>query len=153
MDQTETVPKVHRMAKYKTMQSAFDFQADLAALGKVMGIESANEVAIILGLQIFKGIVLKTPVDTGRARANWMISEGAPVIAEAANAKPGAAAGSIPAATPPSVSAFKGGSAIFITNSLPYIVPLEYGHSKQAPAGMVRVTLAEVGAQASVATR
>jgi hypothetical protein len=27
-------------------------------------------------------------------------------------------------------------------NNLPYAVPLEYGHSKQAPGGMVRITLA-----------
>ncbi|WP_256203847.1 MULTISPECIES: hypothetical protein [unclassified Pseudomonas] len=27
-------------------------------------------------------------------------------------------------------------------NNLPYAIPLEYGHSTQAPAGMVRVTLA-----------
>jgi hypothetical protein len=30
-----------------------------------------------------------------------------------------------------------------IHNSVEYIIPLEYGHSKQAPAGMVRPTIAE----------
>lgn len=32
---------------------------------------------------------------------------------------------------------------IYITNSLPYAIPVEYGWSSQAPAGMVRVTVAE----------
>ena len=141
MDLTTAIPpKLSRMARYKTMKNTFAFGADLVAVGKALGIESANEVAVILGIQVFKGIVLKTPVDTGRARANWMISEGSPQVATVLGTQ---------APATPSPMDFKGGSRIFITNSLPYIVPLEYGHSKQAPAGMVRVTLAEVQAQAA----
>jgi len=34
----------------------------------------------------------------------------------------------------------------WITNSLPYIVPLEDGSSRQAPAGMVKISIAEFGA-------
>lgn len=37
-----------------------------------------------------------------------------------------------------------GKSVIYVSNSLPYIVPLEFGHSKQAPAGMVRTAIADV---------
>jgi len=33
--------------------------------------------------------------------------------------------------------------SIFIVNNLVYIIPLEHGHSQQAPAGMVGVTIAE----------
>lgn len=32
---------------------------------------------------------------------------------------------------------------IYITNSLPYAIPVEYGWSTQAPTGMVRVTVTE----------
>ena len=36
------------------------------------------------------------------------------------------------------------GQEIYLTNSLPYAIPLEYGHSKtQAPNGMVRITVTE----------
>jgi len=35
------------------------------------------------------------------------------------------------------------GKKYFLTNNLPYIHRLEYGHSTQAPAGMVRVTTTE----------
>ncbi len=31
-----------------------------------------------------------------------------------------------------------------IYNNVEYIVPLEYGHSKQAPQGMVRVSIADI---------
>lgn len=138
MEDTSTVPpELKGMARYKTAQSAFNFSADLEKLGKAMGIDSANEVAVILGLQIQKGITLKTPVDTGRARANWFMAEGAAIEASSLEKTPRTYAR----------GDFQGkGAVIFITNSLPYIVPLEYGHSKQAPAGMVRVTLAEIAA-------
>ncbi len=34
-----------------------------------------------------------------------------------------------------------------ISNNVTYIVPLEYGHSSQAPAGMARVTAATLNAK------
>jgi hypothetical protein len=33
---------------------------------------------------------------------------------------------------------------IWLMNNLPYAQPLEYGHSSQAPAGMVRISVIEV---------
>lgn len=43
---------------------------------------------------------------------------------------------------------------IYLTNSLPYAIPLEYGHSKsQAPLGMVRITVAEWNTYVNEATR
>lgn len=35
----------------------------------------------------------------------------------------------------------KAGGVFYITNNLPYIMALEYGHSQQAPAGMARITV------------
>ncbi len=40
------------------------------------------------------------------------------------------------------VAALTIGQTAYIVNNLIYAIPLEYGHSSQAPAGMVRVTLA-----------
>ena len=36
----------------------------------------------------------------------------------------------------------KAGGTVYLTNNLPYIMALEYGHSRQAPAGMARITVA-----------
>jgi hypothetical protein len=36
------------------------------------------------------------------------------------------------------------GGVCFLTNNLPYALPVEYGHSKQAPAGMVRINVTRV---------
>lgn len=132
MEATASAPKPHHMAKYRTCNSAFDFAADLEKAAQVLGVQSVREAAVTLALTLDKKIVEKTPVDTGRAQANWFVAEGAPRLDTTES--------TVPAARP----ALKGESVIFITNSLPYIVPLEYGHSKQAATGMVRVSLAEV---------
>lgn len=86
----------------------------------------------------YTSIVEKTPVDTGRARGNWNISIGADDTEVKENQT-----------TPqyqnekdfPKV---KGDESIFISNNLPYIKKLEFGSSKQAPQGMVGVTMAGI---------
>jgi hypothetical protein len=40
------------------------------------------------------------------------------------------------------IGSWRWGEIIYLTNSLPYARRLEYGWSKQAPAGMVRITVA-----------
>lgn len=125
------MPEQHYMAKYRECKNAFDFAADLEKIAKRFCTDSVRDVAVATAVSLHSRITLKTPVDTGRARANWFVAEGAPRIATTE---------SVTAQKPPSL---KGDSVIYITNSLPYIVPLEYGHSKQAPAGMVRLSIAE----------
>lgn len=82
-------------------------------------------------------VVLATPVDTGRARANWIASVIAP--ADRADNKPdpsGQAAINQAAAVVGSYKLEFG--SIFLTNNVEYILPLEQGHSQQAPHGMVQ---------------
>lgn len=136
MDASSLNSKPHPMAKYRTCQNAFDFAQDLEKAAQVLGIESARDTAVTLGLQLVRLISFGTPVDTGRARANWFIAEGAPRIETTTSTVPQTY----------SSAGLEGKRVIYITNSLPYIVPLEYGHSKQAPHGMVRKAIAEVSA-------
>jgi len=79
--------------------------------------------------------VLATPVDTGRARANWIVSVGRPRYQTTPDVDPSGAQAIAQGVR--AVQSFKGGS-IFITNSLPYIEFLEDGSSKQAPGGMTK---------------
>jgi len=82
-------------------------------------------------------IIKRSPVDTGRFRGNWQFTINS------------AASGQLPTTTDPTgglISASQGwesGSSFYMTNNLPYAERLEFGWSKQAPTGMVRVTLAE----------
>ena len=83
-----------------------------------------------------EALVLSTPVDTGRARGNWQASIGTPQELIAAGIRD-------PSTTLDDgrqiISQWKLGiGPIFITNGVPYIVPLEEGHSQQAPSGMTK---------------
>lgn len=95
-----------------------------------------------LSVDIDASLVLKSPVDTGRFRANWVVGNGSVNTMtkdsfQAAN-------------NAPVINSLKvNGQTIYITNSLPYANRLEYGYSKQAPAGFVRITLAEVNSMAN----
>lgn len=106
---------------------------------------TVNQLVRALSLEALGRIMQKTPVDTGRARANWNTSIGAPDTStdmEATIAK-------VPAKQAEGGEVigranFAKGQEIYITNGLPYIKPLEDGHSKQAPQGMVAVTVQEL---------
>lgn len=84
-----------------------------------------------------------TPIDTGFARANWDASVG-----EAANRgtaggdetpDPGAAAERAQL----SILEWKPGAGVIrLSNAAAYILPLEFGHSRQAPQGMIRQAVA-----------
>jgi hypothetical protein len=83
-----------------------------------------------IAFRLYARITDMTPVDTGRAKANWNIVDG--VTADLSTHD---GSGS------PVVRATSS-NAYTISNNLPYIVPLEEGHSKQAPVGMVKVSIA-----------
>lgn len=102
-----------------------------------------------ISLELFKRVILKSPVLTGRFRANWQVAIGSiPSGTLELNDKTGTATISKVQATALQV---KAGQVITLVNNLAYAVPLEFGHSKQAPNGMVRLTVLEFGAVVSKA--
>jgi hypothetical protein len=106
---------------------------------------AVNQLMRGLGLETQGRLMDKTPVDRGRARANWNVSTGAPDTSTDDNATKA----SVPAKQAEGASRilrtdFAGGEELFVTNGLPYIKGLEDGHSQQAPAGMVAVTVQEL---------
>jgi len=110
-----------------------------------------------VSLHLLTSTVMRTPVGNpdvwavkrapkgyvgGRLRANWNVSIG------------GIDTSTTDAIDAEGVATIENGSQVignasaaqdvFIANSLPYAIPIEYGHSGvQAPEGMVRVTVAE----------
>jgi len=92
-------------------------------------------------LDLFSSIVLETPVDKGVLRGNWFADIGKPSsqVSEASDA-----AGGVTVAKIESVLSTGGETRdFFLTNNLPYAVPIEFdGHSGKAPEGMVRVNVA-----------
>jgi hypothetical protein len=92
-----------------------------------------------LCFDLLKGVVLGTPVDTGRARGNWQASIVTPASGEIdRNDRSG---GSTIAAAQPAIEK-AAGTVFYITNNLPYIYRLEFeGWSKQAPSGWARTSI------------
>ena len=102
-----------------------------------------------LALQVLRGVVLKTPVDTGRARGNWQVTIGAP--AESQLDTTDKAGGSTISKGLAELAQYHPFLSIWVSNNLPYIERLEDGYSSQAPGGMVALTIAEVETQLGAA--
>ena len=92
--------------------------------------------------------VLKTPVDTGRARANWIVSFGAPSDQIVASPGKRQAANQATEKGRQKIGQYKlGQGGIFISNSVSYITLLDAGSSKQARAGMSTAAIKAAQAQ------
>lgn len=122
-------------------------------------------------LDVMRGVIMGTPVDTGRARGAWLVAVGNEPTGEGTPDRGGARA---LADGSREVRDLKAGQVTFLINRVPYIRILEYGGypnppakgtrlkggtyvvrsaggmSKQAPNGMVRVTVRRV--QESIAS-
>lgn len=89
-----------------------------------------------------QGVVMNTPVDTGRLRANWQFGRAFPSSTLDMTDTSGAATIARMAGQSATLRA---GDEAWIVNNLPYSGRIEYGYSKiKAPAGMVRVTIANL---------
>jgi hypothetical protein len=147
-----------------TQQSLFRFDRDLQAFSRQMGIDVIT-VQKKIGFDLFRRIVSRTPVDTGRARASWNISLDHPDRTVAPEmAHPSMQTGDAPSPPAGAARAGEAGGAlaslkpgqfrpIWITNNLPYIERLEHGHSQQAPAGMVALSILETELELDTAIR
>ena len=94
-----------------------------------------------IALEMFRKIILKSPVDTGRFRGNWQLAIGSvPEGTLELDDKTGAATIAKGAATALGINA---GDTIYFANNLPYARRLEEGYSQQAPNGMVALTIQE----------
>lgn len=105
--------------------------------------EAVADLQRTVALEILTGVVLKTPVDTGRARGGWTLTLDAPVFDLSESDIPRDPTGRIIAGAAV-LRNLKPFSVTYVQNNVPYIVALEDGHSRQAPGGMVAVTIASV---------
>lgn len=140
------------------------FEADLAKFAEVMDLAPALVTKRIVA-DLHGRITNRTPVDTGRARASWDVKQGAPssfvppitIGSKKGDAKTalgkglagnslgkGAATGGAAKNISKALEEIDGAAPVFITTALDYPRYLEEGSSNQAPAGMVRISVAEV---------
>jgi len=132
------------MARGDTMRARFGglsgtFSAQLGQFAEQTK-EKMDIVFQDIVIEIGESVIRLSPVDTGRFKGNWQMTidqpsnkslinydkDGAQTIAQLVN----------------DANRLEAGQKAFIVNNLRYAIPLEFGHSQQAPSGMVRVTLA-----------
>ena len=89
-------------------------------------------------LDVYRNIIIGTPVDTGRARSNWVLGINALPADSNTQSDPGSygvpggkAANNITTANAKLKASESRLRSVFITNSVPYIEALEEGSSKQ----------------------
>ena len=104
---------------------------------------------------LFRRVILKTPVDTDQARGNWMLGINVVPISVSDDADGDESLRNVITG----LQALKPGDTAVLANSVPHIGVLEYGgypdppknptgktvggYSIQAPQGMVRITVEE----------
>lgn len=116
------------------------FKQRFSALLKRTG-EKAETVTRKVAFDILSSVMRRSPVDTGRFRGNWMTALG--TINTSTSGVADKSGGQALAQGASVLASFKPGQTIYMTNSLPYARRLEYGWSKQAPQGMVRLSVVE----------
>ena len=89
-------------------------------------------------------IIKRTPVDQGTLRGNWQMSIGQPISTTIDREdKSGSAASSEIAKEGQKLNI---GAVFYMSNNLPYAAAIEFGSSKQAPQGMMRIEVLETAA-------
>lgn len=112
-----------------------EFKRKFAALLKKVG-DDAETVVRKTAIEFQNAMIDRSPVDTGRFKSNWQCGIGAVNTSIADTAGSDAKGRTVTV-----LQGWNAGQTIWLTNSLPYAQRLEYGWSKQAPSGMVRLTV------------
>lgn len=118
-----------------------DFNRDIDAFGRGIDRDGvAFQKKIVL--EALRRLAFRTPVDTGRARGNWQVTIGSP--AQQALATWDKTGDEVVTRGVAAISLLPPGQVVWITNNVEYIEFLEEGSSKQAPNGMLRITVEEL---------
>lgn len=100
---------------------------------------------------LFREVIMRTPVDTGRLKGNWQATQSAPATGTVTvDDKSG---GKTVVAMAAAIGGW--GSVSYLSNNLPYAHRIEFdgwSHTK-APEGMVRKSLARINAIVAKAAR
>lgn len=124
-----------------------DFRRSLRKATDGLAENQVKAVRDKIAFQALRGVVLRTPVDTGAARASWQVSFGqAPALSASAGAVDKGGGIAI-AQGAQQIGVAPPFTVLFVASGLIYMPKLENGSSRQAPNGMVSVTAADLRAQ------
>lgn len=113
-------------------------------------IGSVCKAAKLAGIETLRQLYISTPVDTGRARWGWQCTINAP-----SQELPPEGDYTFPdvLSRTAELNEFTIADTIFIANSVPYVLKLNAGSSKQAPARFIEKAVARGGKAAIIALK
>ncbi len=123
------------------MGNAKQFSLDLSSWADKLEKDVAPQFVRKVALDLLRGVVKKSPVKSGRFKANWMVGIGmADETTTESTVDDAVERGAIV------LSKYNKLLQIHISNNLPYAAALEHGHSQQAPLGVAEISVAEIKA-------
>ena len=108
------------------------FEQQMRAISNKTLKQAANYQKVIAG-RVFAKVVARTPVDTGTLRASWTLNQ----------SHTGGDLNQFRSI----VNRLEDHAPLEISSRMEYARAIEYGHSKQAPQGMVRISVRETKAE------
>jgi len=121
--------------------NAKHFSIDLTRWGVSLEKEQAPKFIRKIALDLLRKVTMKSPVDTGRFRANWMVGiGGADETTTDSTVNDAMMRGAI------ILSAYRDLKQIHLSNNLFYAAALEHGRSMQAPLGVAEISVEEIEA-------
>lgn len=114
-------------------------------------VNNVNRAKVETAKAVARSVIEATPVDTGRARSNWLPKIGSPPSHTRMPHAPGEHLGRGETANQQAAvaradavfTAAKPGQPLYLKNNLKYIARLNEGYSKQSPAGFVGIAVIE----------
>lgn len=105
----------------------------------------ASQALRKIAFDFSRKVIMRTPVDTGRARAGWSAwIDDQPEYTVQLGGRDPQAVKEGKAASDYDEDLNGSRQSITIVNAVEYILALEFGHSAQAPAGFMRITMREL---------
>lgn len=124
-----------------------DFDRRMRARGRQLRV-GVDKIVRTVAIVADRELVLATPVDTGRARSNWVVSLGSPaelpIEAYVPGSKGSTSGANSQAATNQAqeeINRRQTEQDVYISNNVDYIEHLNNGSSAQAPAGFVQAAI------------
>jgi hypothetical protein len=131
--EVNTTAKAYNDAVFEHNESQRNNPANLTPTGRLKKRARVSDSMDIKGPAGYTG---------GRFRGNWQV--GLDAAPQGETGRVDAFGGKTLSAGNLVIERFRVGmQAVYFTNNVPYAYPLEFGHSTQAPGGMVRITAAD----------
>lgn len=127
-------------------RNAAQFRLGLSRLAEELPTELAHTIKQRLMLEGLKRVVQRTPVDTGRTRGNWQVSDDVPVTVPVVTDDPGGSR--TLAAGAQVIAAVRPFSRSYISNPVPWFSVIEFGGYPRPGTGRLGFLNRDVNRQA-----